>query len=1001
MSTGLPPPAGLPPEVEDFGNHHRKFLKAWSDGSGPLIEALAGAGLSDRVPLDRPFDDPLLELHHICAALGGHQAGPGVMRSMAAYYASQFMHMNAQAVSMLSQRADATGFGVDPVKDDRFPKLIDMLERRFRALSRGFLHHCLVHHARGAPLPLFAVLFVGALSDHEDLDIAVIAEDMGPGGGGLSADQTFSAAMARTQTTFFRYAQKLDPHLSQYIPGQRIWAEVDQYKEILGRDLKNFVVVSQVIGAGFLVGDRKLFSRFRAEVHRRYFSKGEDARFHEGFVRGAIAELRYLLAAHHSPSVINPKAEVYRLIKMIVAALRTVFGVEGSNAVRGLHDLARVDPVHAQQYSALARAYSFNEVLRYLYALYVVQEDEIHLENDEIKGPLDHMAGLMGFTDGDRLIQAYDDNLTETLRSGRVLAGVLGEHLRESSYFHRAFREGRLTKAGESAQTFLELIRGFEGKVFWDDIVDLLRERPSLLADISEDLAGLDAVTRRRLVGDYVRMMSGELPSLMRLLTVIAARSRDDRDQALAYEFLDAVIVELESDDQRRSDYFEFCYAAPGLLHRVISLYPPDRTRRLMQVVSEATDDPRRQGTLHRHKALRALAFGHSKYLGRFIDNVLRARPHFIEVVDDFRRARGMAKRVLSEAAHCPQHLQRVRVLGEYYDLEFVRTAVHALIGQSAALLEGEFRKFSDLFIQVQFRACVANIMGVEAEADLEGSLRDFGFFATGGNARGEAFHDDYDYIAVVDSDDDDRIVELNRVVAGAHLGILKRALVPHNRLIEHFGRYVVTLAELEAHMSSERADLFIDQSEMLDSRLIVGDPKMSWRFAKRIMVPHVYGRRDSYCANMVRELEERHTFCALPRPDDGEGVGLKEGPGGLRDINMLLLVLKASSGVKAPLSLEVWDKLAERTERDETRELLAQLRGHYGFIKRLRDLYRLAVAYDEIVSTAHFDELLEATAVSELGDDPEALASRIREEMAGARGCIARILEVEGLADR
>lgn len=995
MSTIVPLPAGFPPQVEDFGNHHRKFLKAWNDGGGALVEALERAGLSDRVPLDRPFDDPLLELHHVCAALGGHGQGREVMWAMSAYYATQFLRMNAEAVSALALRAAAAP-SADPLQDDRFPKLIDMLERRFRALSRGFMHHTLVHHARGAPLPPFAVLFVGAMSDHEDLDIAVIAQEV-DGDKGLAAGPsgTFSAAMARTQTSFFRHAQKLDPHLSQYIPGQRIWADVDEYKEILGQDLKNFVVVSQVIGAGFLVGDRKLFARFRAEVHRRYFSKGDDARFHEGFVRGAIAELRYLLAAHHSPSVINPKAEVYRLIKMLVAALRTVFGVEGHNAVRGLQDLVQVDPDHAQHYTALARAYAFNEVLRYLYALFVVQEDEIHLENAEVQAPLDHIASLMGFSGADRLVHAYDENLTATLRAGRVLAGLLGEHLRESSYFHRAFREGRLSKDGDAAQTFLKLIRGFDGKVFWDDIVDLLRERPSLLADISEDLAALDEATRRRLVTEYVQMMAGELTSLMRLLTVIAARARDDRDRALAYEFLDAVIAALEANPEQRSAYFEFCYEAPGLLHRVISLYPPDRTRRLMRVVSEAVDDPRRQGTLHRHKALRALAFGHSKYLGRFIDKVLRARPHFIEVVDDFRRARGMARRVLAEAAHCPQHQQRIRVLGEYYDLEFVRTAVHALIGQAPDLLEEGFRVFTDVFIQSQFTAVVAKVMGEDAEFDLETSLADFGFFATGGNARGEAFHDDYDYIAVVDSDDEARIDELNRVVAGAHLGILKQALVPHNRLIEHFGRYVVSLSELDAHLSEERDDLFIDQSEMLDSRLVVGDPKMSWRFAKRIMVPHVYGRRDSYCTAMVRELNGRH----LAGAGDASGIALKEGPGGLRDINMLLLVLKGASGVKAPLSLEVWDKLADRMDNPTTRDLLGELSGHYRFIKRLRDLYRLSVAYDEIVSPAHFDELLEATAVPELGDDPEALAERAREEMAAARGCIARILEAEGLA--
>ena len=203
-----------------------------------------------------------------------------------------------------------------------------------------------------------------------------------------------------------------------------------------------------------------------------------------------------------------------------------------------------------------------------------------------------------------------------------------------------------------------------------------------------------------------------------------------------------------------------------------------------------------------------------------------------------------------------------------------------------------------------------------------------------------------------------------------------------------------MTLSELDEFFRERRADLFIDQSEMLDSRLVAGDPKMSWRFAKRIMAPHVYGRRDTYCAAMVEELTARHADEAT----SSDVIAIKEGRGGLRDINMLLLTLKAAHGVKAPLAAEVWAALAESADDEKIRAALGQLEGHYRFLRRVRDLYRLSVAYEETVSPAHLSDLLDIAPLEVMGDDPDALATRTREHMAGAHDCIQRVLRATQL---
>ena len=58
-------------------------------------------------------------------------------------------------------------------------------------------------------------------------------------------------------------------------------------------------------------------------------------------------------------------------------------------------------------------------------------------------------------------------------------------------------------------------------------------------------------------------------------------------------------------------------------------------------------------------------------------------------------------------------------------------------------------------------------------------------------------------------------------------------------------------------------------------------------------------------------------------------------------------------------------------------------------------------MAYDDTVDPAWLGELLEAAAVPELGDDPAALADRLRRSMAAAGEAVFRILELEGLRPR
>ena len=966
------PPEGLPPIVGRFANHHRKFLRVLHQ-SLPTLRARLADG---PVQLDGPCEDPVLELFQVRRSLADVPK-KAVERGMAAWYAWRFLQLNAATVARL-ESATAAG------RMDRFRNGIDHIERSFRALSRAFLRHLVDHHAGGRALPPFALAFVGALSDHEDIDIAIIAEE-DPG-------EWFTRLLGRVQTSSFRYGHVLHPHLSRFIPGTRIWATVPEYKALLDRDLKNVVLVSQVLGAGLLVGERSLFARFRAEVHDRYLAGSNPGRHHEGFVRGGLGELRYLVSAEHDPTEHDPKQEVYRLVKLMVAVLRTMFDVERHGVVRALGSIAELDPERSEPYGRLVRVYAFNEVLRFLYALFVVQDEPIPAQDAALRPELDRIARLMGRSDGAALLDEYAAQRQEAVEATRALLGLVEGHLRDISHLRRVHAAGRLEATEAPARALLRTVRRFSGRVFRDDLVDLLLEAPGLLPAVASDLATLGPTARASLIEEYLDLLAVDLPSLVRLLAALgrrAARSSPE-ERALSVELFERFVDALSGSRQLFDGYVELCYADARLTWELLGAWP-DHSASLLRCLGQAAEDPRVHGALHRHRALYALATGHSRYVGRFVDQMVDAHPHLIEVVHDLSRARDMARRLLAGERRTTDATQRLRVVGEYYDLGFVRSAVHTLLGTDATTVEREFLAFSDLWIKTLVGSVAGRVFGVAPPGDALAALADFGLFATGGNARGEAFYDDYDYVAVADTDDAEHLARCERVVAAAHGGILKRALVPHNRLVETFGRYVVTLDELESFLSEDRDDLFIDQSEVLGCRLVAGDPSLAWRLSKRVVAPLVFGRRETYLRRMVTDFAARRT---TPRA----GLHPKEGPGGLRDMVLLLLVLQARHGVREPLTLFAFDRLAARIPDARTVALLGDLEERYRFVKRIRDLYRLAVAYDEEVDPDQLAQLLDTTAASDLAGGPAELAARIRTEMATAGGLVTEILVREGL---
>jgi UTP:GlnB (protein PII) uridylyltransferase len=172
---------------------------------------------------------------------------------------------------------------------------------------------------------------------------------------------------------------------------------------------------------------------------------------------------------------------------------------------------------------------------------------------------------------------------------------------------------------------------------------------------------------------------------------------------------------------------------------------------------------------------------------------------------------------------------------------------------------------------------------------------------------------------------------------------IIKRGTIPHHRFAEYFGRFVICLSEIGALLSEDRPDVFIEKSQILGARLIVGSHRFEEEFVARVVKTHIFDKKREYISQMINEMYSRRSV-------NGESVNnIKECSGGLRDVEMMMLIIKAEFGIKEPVNAKLFEDVAvtHAALEDDLRSLA---RG-FEFLKHLRDIYRLTAGATDAVT--------------------------------------------------
>ena len=269
----------LEEETQSLANHHGRYLHAARTHHEALVARLETKGLYDLAHLWQAASNPAAEIDVIV------EAGDSLEEKLSflgCYYCLQFLRMNLDAIDTLRLNLISP---VDRSVTER--EFMMQAGTSFRALSGAYMKKLLELFLEGKSVPRYAVIGVGTRADQDDIDVGVIDD------GGEGRDD-LNDAVGRVSAQMLRYATTL--HFSEHVGEKGYSATIDEYEAMLGKAVHDFVIISEMLGSALILGDAELFEEFQESiVSRYYFRPGEDPKWHVGYLRGLLGEIRSLV----------------------------------------------------------------------------------------------------------------------------------------------------------------------------------------------------------------------------------------------------------------------------------------------------------------------------------------------------------------------------------------------------------------------------------------------------------------------------------------------------------------------------------------------------------------------------------------------------------------------------------------------------------------------------------------------------------------------------------
>ena len=1000
-----------------LGNHYRKYLHVIDRSYDSLCAGLERLRIVESVHLwERPFDYRI-EMR-LVAGIGRTQEEK--LSDLGCFFALHFLQLNLNALDTMRLDVART--------DARLPVFREFMlhvGHEVRQLVTGYMTELLTIFLPENYPGRFVILGVGTRSDQDDIDVGVV--DDGP-----EHREVLTSAISRLNGEMLRKAIVTHYHLSENVCRDASWsASIADYDALLDAEIHDFVVINEMLGSARILGSRALFSDFLRQVTSRYYYQPDHPelhKFHEGYLRGILGEVRSFMLKSFADDRLDPKVDGLRMIKASLYAAKTIFNVRQVNAWALIDALQRHDRRRAGHYQKLEVSLTYLEVFRFLYHLLVSQEDEIYLTDDTERSNLAIVADYMGYQRMgaagalDFCIADYYNKAWLAKLSVRALLPDVVSHLASMTTFGRIMHRRKVTHAGETrvgnlAVRFLEEAKFYRGARFWDDVIAVLSRRDTVVLD--RLIADLTADPRR--TGELLeRYMEWGWNSFIAFFSFCNLLHDHPHGRPLQRRLVELFFQRTMGTEivQRFCTVFQY---VPHEVHKFLASLDAGQQRRFQELIAGDLWDSRLVPARNRLSYLATLHHASSKYLQRITDRVLARHPAVYKMISEPDRLQTFGKGLLAEIMHTPQYKERLEAIVAWHDFEFFRCCLLLLGAAPASVIADEFIYFSDTFIRLLYDTCKQRVD--EKGKHPRRERPSLAIMVTGGYGHMLAFDDDHDMIMLLDSDDPEVHAYYIDILKRMHKQISRCGVLPHYRLADHFGSFICTPAQIKSLLTVDNEERFIDLSQLLGARMLVGGRGVRETFTQEIIYGEVFRQQESYVAAMLDEIRRRRSYAldssesvapgrgdaagpaaSASGPVDRDGAGelppaaaslivrgngeeeehclnLKEMPGGLRDVEMLLDIFRARFEILENSNYRMIKKL-EAILPEHAAEI-AELFRHYEFLRLVRNLNRLAIAADDQVDPEHLFPVIATWGIKTLhAASPAALRARILREL-------------------
>ncbi len=971
--------------VSTLSNHHGKFLRSINRFIHSLIQSLETSGKLMQVHLWRASSDPAEEMRLIARLTDDSKTN---VQHVSCYYALQFLNMNSRHLDIVTAEISA-----GTVQTDAYHRFMMNIGSDFRELTRAFLDTLLEIYIPGRSRDDFIICSVGTRADQDDLDLGIITSDG-------SDDEELNWALKKITQHMLVYATPLHLHLSEHVGKQLYTTTISEYVKLLEKQIQDVIIISEIFNAKKIIGGNALFEQFQEEVISQYFYRpSNDIRFHEGFLRGILGEARALIVHPLEREAISPKEDAIRILKAIITAKKAIHGVMEVNAWEIITALKEKEPHLSAEYLLLFNALSFLEMFKFLLQLFVAQEDRFLLEEiGEQQQAL--IARKMGYRPvgavgaWDQLIIDYYRYVNEVRRLGDFLLEDITVHLSSVSLFTEMFEPTGVSDSGPTysrtlARDFIEKAHFFAGTRFWQDIVKKLAENEVLLESFLDGFESLDDYSKEGVIKSYADWARYTPFTIMRFITIMMKKQEHIIGETISLKLCKAYLLRLLELPYSLEKMCRIFSHYPHYVHQFLQVLPEHLFEPLSLLLSRPVADERLEEYQIQMADLVDIHRWSSQYFHRFFSRVTSNHSECLRSLTDPSRLQEISSGMLAMAYAHTDSQEKKRALGDYYDLEFLRVGLGSMRGADLRTTNREFTEFCDNYMEKLFDVCTEEVEseGLIAPPDID----TFAILAAGGHAREQAYDDDYDLIAVVDTDDEVVIGHATRVISRMNRELMKRGLLPHHRLGEMLGSYVCPLSRIVEYLSLDSEDTFIDISQLLGARMIVGSNVMKSAFNEKILDRLVFSRKADYIHRMFREICNRQEQYSSR---ESEALNLKEAPGGLRDIEAVALMLKAALNIYEPFSQDFFQEKKE--ELPAIADHLETLSVSLYYLRTIRDLYRITVAAEDSINPDYLERI---ATIFDQSNRPEwntvgAIVDQIRKTLDDSQSACSAVME-------